>query len=972
MTLAVSQVLQNRYRIVSLLGRGGMGAVYRAWDTRLDVPVALKEMTAQPGLDSHTLDQLRQQFRQEATILARMDHPHLVRVTDFFEESGSVYLVMDFVEGESLADQIEREGSLPEQQVVAWAVQLLDALEYCHGRQVIHRDIKPQNIIICPDGHVELVDFGLVKLWDPNDPQTHTAMRGMGTPAYAPPEQYGAQPGHTDPRSDLYSLGATLYHALTGEPPATAGDRMANPDSFTPMGRLNPRVGVQTETAVMQAMELPLAKRFSSAREMAQALKGKSSALSPERAPARAAPAEVAAPAARRQVPKWAWIAGGMAALIVTLVVLAVALALALGGVGRVAAWFKQPDPSTPEVRTELPNLVSTSGPQVLATSVLLPQSRVTISPESTDQMAELTRLGKGVLERTAYAPDGSLLAVASSLGVYLYDAETMNQVQFFETRAWANDVAFSPDGVLLAIATRDNEIQLRQVSGGALQRTLEGHKSWVASVAFSPDGEMLASGSWDDTVCLWRVPDGQLVRLLEGHAGDVTGVAFTPDGRIVASASDDKMVRLWQVSDGVLLHTLEGHEGYVRGMALSPDGETLASGSDDGTVRLWRVSSGEHLRTFEVESSLGMSWVRDVAFSPDGELLATGAWDKSISLWRVSDGAMAYRLDEHTGSVTGVAFSPDGKVLLSTSGEGAVQLWQASDGKPLHTLAGFTDSVDYIAFSPDGATLASAASYNTVQVWAVDGMDSRVLADDAGDTTGLAFSPDGALLAAASWSEIDFWQVHDGSLLRALKRDQVSGVKSLAFSPDGTVLAVGLLEGVVQLWQVSDKALLHTWQAHADDVVSLAFSPDGSLLATGSTDETARVWRVSDRTQVLELNDYTFWVSSVAFSPDGSLLVTASWDEIGLWRVSDGVPVRVLEGHEGQVQRVSFSPDGELLASASDDGTLRVWRVSDGVLLRLLNAHASEVSDVAFSPDGTLLASASSDGTVRLWGVAE
>ena len=972
MTLAVSQVLQNRYRIVSLLGQGGMGAVYRAWDTRLDVPVALKEMIPQPGLDSHTLDQLGRQFRREATILARMDHPHLVRVTDFFEEGGNVYLVMDFIEGESLADQIEREGTLPEQQVVAWAMQLLDALEYCHGQRVIHRDIKPQNIIICPNGHVELVDFGLVKLWDPSDPKTHTAMRGMGTPAYAPPEQYGVNPGHTDSRSDLYSLGATLYHALTGEPPATAGDRMANPESFMPIGRFTSHVSVQTEAAVMRAMELPLSRRFSSAREMAQALEGESKAPTPVKTQARSATAKVAASPMRRRVPKWVWVTGGLAALIAVLVASAVILALTLGGGQAIAAWFQGPDQQTPEARTASPGPVPTPGSQVWATGMPLPLSRAVISPENTDQMVALAQWGMGVLERAVYSPDGSLLAVASSLGVYLYDTETMEQVQFIETDVWTRDVAFSPDGTLLAIASRDSGIQLRRVSDGALQDTLVGHKGWVSSLAFSPGGEMLVSGSWDKTVCLWRVPDGELVRVLEGHTGEVTSVAFTPDGQVVASASDDKTVRLWQASDGALLHVLEGHEGYVNGLALSPDGEMLVSGSEDGTVRFWQVSDGKLLRTFEVEGSFGTTRVKGVALSPDGEMLAIGTWDKSVRLWRTSTGEGVYRLDEHTGAVKGVAFSPDGEMLLSVSDDDTVRLWKAADGTLLHTLAGFTDSVEYVAFSPDGAVLASAASYNTVRLRAMDGVDWRVLANDAGDTAGLAFSPDGELLASASWSEIDFWQVHDGSLLQALKRDQVSGVKSLAFSPDGSVLAVGLVDGVVQLWQVSDKTLLFTWEPHADDVISLAFSPDGKLLATGSADETARVWEISDRTRVFELSGYTFWVSSIAFSPDGSILATASWDEISLWQTLDGTQVRVLEGHEGQIKRVAFSPDGGLLASASDDGTLRVWRVSDGAMLRQINAHTSYVSDVAFSPDGTFLVSGSLDGTVRLWGVVE
>jgi tRNA A-37 threonylcarbamoyl transferase component Bud32 len=270
MPLTPGQILQNRYRIISLLGQGGMGAVYRAWDTRLGVPVAIKEMVPQPGLDSQTLAQLRQQFQREAMVLARLIHPNLVRVTDFFEEGGNAYLVMDFVEGQSLADLIAARGPLPEAQVLDWARQLLDALAYCHSQGVIHRDIKPQNIIIRSDGRPVLVDFGLVKLWDPRDPRTRTVVRGMGTPEYAPPEQWGA--GHTDPRSDLYSLGATLYYALTGQAPATATDRIAAPTLFAPPRAFNPSIRPQTEAALLRAMELAQDRRWPSAVEMARGL----------------------------------------------------------------------------------------------------------------------------------------------------------------------------------------------------------------------------------------------------------------------------------------------------------------------------------------------------------------------------------------------------------------------------------------------------------------------------------------------------------------------------------------------------------------------------------------------------------------------------------------------------------------------------------------------------------------------------
>jgi serine/threonine-protein kinase len=249
-----------------------MGAVYRAWDTRLKKPVALKEMVAQPGLDPKTLIQLRQQFEQEAVTMARLKHNHLVGVTDFFEERGNAYLVMEFVEGESLRKHIEREGSLPEGRVLTWAEQLLDALEYCHSQGIIHRDISPQNVIIRPDGWAVLVDFGLVKLWDPRDPRTRTAMQGVGKPEYAPPEQYDAQSGHTDVRSDVYSLGATLYHALTGKAPPTVTQRIVDSDALPALRKLKPQIGAGLAGAIMRSLELAPSARFSTAAEMKRAL----------------------------------------------------------------------------------------------------------------------------------------------------------------------------------------------------------------------------------------------------------------------------------------------------------------------------------------------------------------------------------------------------------------------------------------------------------------------------------------------------------------------------------------------------------------------------------------------------------------------------------------------------------------------------------------------------------------------------
>jgi len=309
-----------------------------------------------------------------------------VGVGDYFEEGGNTYLVMDFVEGESLIDIIAKKGALPEAQVLTWALQLLDALTYCYIRSVIHRDIKPQNVIITPEGKAVLVDFGLVKLWNPDDPHTKTVMRGVGTPEYAPPEQYSSYEGHTDPRSDLYGLAATMYHALAGEPPLGAAERMADPEQFIPVREMAPDVSPRTSIAVMKAMALARSQRWRSAKEMTEAL------VEGETAPIQPTPEKPviiekpAAPALTKELPKeeeaaapprrgWLWI------------VAAVVIVAALAGGGW---WLYQSGfltggtevaQATPSPTATQASAVETDAPEATTSPTSIPQP--TIAPTS-------------------------------------------------------------------------------------------------------------------------------------------------------------------------------------------------------------------------------------------------------------------------------------------------------------------------------------------------------------------------------------------------------------------------------------------------------------------------------------------------------------------------------------------------------------------------------------------------------------
>ncbi|MBN1889777.1 MAG: WD40 repeat domain-containing protein [Thermoflexales bacterium] len=643
-----------------------------------------------------------------------------------------------------------------------------------------------------------------------------------------------------------------------------------------------------------------------------------------------------------------------------------------------------------------------------------LPQPAGAISAGNARLVGQLARLGHGKAMDVAYAPGGHLLAVATTAGLGLYKAETLALERFIETGSPLTDVDFAPDGASVATG---GPARIWRVADGQLLHTLQGN-----NVAFSPDGLLLASGEKHE-VWLWRSRDGQLLRTLTGHTGGVASLAFSPDGSVLAVGSvglyGEDTVRLWRVSDGQLLGVLEGHTDTIAGLAFSPGGETLASGSYDSTVRLWQVSGcsqpaaecGKLLRTLKGH----MGYVSSVAFSPAATgdaagqyTLVSGADDGQVCLWQVPEGRLLHTFKGGEAKVTGVAFSPDGTRLAAVSrthwsdgGQGHLRLWELAKRTLLRTQEIHADVISSVAFSPDGKRLAAGGQWDgVIRLWRVaDGaLLGLVTRDPAADDPSaraanllfgvsandlvwdVAFSPDGERLASVSSGYMLLWRVSDGTLLD--KTGSLGPVHGLAFDSTTPWLAAGVKNTVV-LWEIVQDKLVRRRElkGHASYVQSVAFSADGSLLASSAHDDalvqakdnTVRVWRVSDGEllRTLPAGDKGWYMESVAFSPDGSLLAASVGSRVWLWRVSDGQLLRELEGHTSTVRSVAFSADGTVLASGAWDNTVRLWRVPDGQLLRTLEGHTDYVTSLAFSPDGRWLASGAYDGTLRLWGAA-
>ena len=707
--------LFGKYRIERLLGRGGFAEVYLATHLHLDTPRALKVLTKGRGVTTEVLNKVARRFHLEARLGAHFaKEPHIVRVYDFEwdREAGLLCLVMEYLPGGSLKDRIaqaRREGlpGLPVAFVVQTAYHAALGLAALHRADLVHRDVKPSNILYDEVGNAKIADLGVVQV--PHGLTQRTVLgpqapRHPGTPEYMSPEQATTR-DYLPPASDVYSLGVTLFEALTlrqykhlrsgtrvrqlrPEVPTWLDDLIARMLAKDPEVRpwdgeelarlLKPYV----EAASAEETSPTFSTRWSEDEEATQVV---TEAVRPAPQPASVLPPvekqDTAPPREKRSRPRTPSTPRGRGlpvGWLVGLLGLLVALLLTLGwGAVQMTRGRLQPDKTAgaatiPGGSTLISSLAPTPtpfvGPVLMGTPYPMPAE--SISPENAAKVTQLARWGKGTVSQVDFSPDGRLLAVASSLGVYIYDVQTLEQRAFWETSAWVNSVAFSPDGRLLASGLSDGTVHLWRVADGTLLRTVAEHKYGVSSVDFSPGGGILASGSWDGTVRLSRVADGALLHTLEGHT-EVLSVDFSPDGRLLASGASDGAVRLWKVADGTLLRTLAGHTAMVLSVVFSPNGKFWASGLWDGTVRLWRVD-GTSLHILKGHTRPVFS----AAFSPDGALLASGSGDNTVRLWRVPDGTLLHILEGHTDWVRSVTFSPDGRLLAAGLDDGTIVLW--------------------------------------------------------------------------------------------------------------------------------------------------------------------------------------------------------------------------------------------------------------------------------------------------------
>jgi WD40 repeat protein len=998
------------YELLEEVARGGMGIVYRARQMQINRLVAVKVMAA--GV--FAAPDFVARFRTEAEAVASLDHPNIVPIYEVGDVEGQPFFSMRFIEGGSLAQRIAyRESPMPHREAAGLLAKLSHAVHYAHQRGILHRDIKPGNILLDAEGEPHLTDFGLARLVEKDSTLTRT-LAMLGTPSYMSPEQARGEARELTTGVDVYGLGAVFYELLTGQPPFAGGTtietvrQVLEKDPRRP-SVVRPGLDRDLETICLKCLEKDPGRRYHSAEALAADLERWQ-----RQEPILARPQSglyVLGKLVRRNK-------GGTAALGGVLMLLVA---------GLVFGWW-QAGVQRKLRETAESNERTAREAQARAA---LQQKKAEAERQRADE--QLTRAewliysSKLMMAQTDFETANGALALH-------YLSECPEKLRGWEWRYLWNRingrltlthaqrieaVAFSADGRRIVTGSYDKTAKVWDATTGVELLTIKGHKGHISCVAFSPDNQrivtgasMLATGISPGEAKVWDAATGQQIFDLKGHNYSVWSVAFSPDGRRIVTAAGERLytageakvwdaatgqelltlpcheyvdcvafspdgqrivtgdyrseVKVWDAATGKALLSLKGHSQMISSVAFSPDGTRIVSSGWDKTAKVWDTATGREITTFQGHANV----VASAAFSPDGTRIVTGSWDKTIKIWDAQTAQEIFTLKGHNDYVRAVAFSPDGRRVVTGSEDRTARIWDAEGGQEIPTLKGHRANVSSIAFSADGQRVVTGGQDGTVKVWdratgrEVHSLHFKSGPREVATVWCVAMSPDGRRIVAGGMGKIaKVWDAETGQQL--LELEHTNAVLSVAFSPDGTRIVAGVgwwgepapRPGEVKIWDAATGQLRLALQ-HPKPAWGVAFSPDGQRIVTGSAlDGEVKLWEAATGREIFARKGHRGGIGGVAFSPDGRRIVTGGYDRRAkVWNADTGQELLVLNGHTGHLLCVAFSPDGQRIVTGSEDRTVKVWEAGTGLEVLSFRGCKTKVLSVAFSPDGETL----------------